>query len=69
MSTVGQVREHRLDSIYKREIVAYLDKLHADGFVTLSIEVSGDIQGYDVISYKEQWRGRENIEYISSPLK
>lgn len=50
-------RTYRHDSVYKQEIVKYLDKLAVDGFVIEAITNGIDIRGFEVVSYKDEVQG------------
>jgi hypothetical protein len=53
-SRPSKVRKHLLTSVYKQDVAAKLDILHAAGHTILAIVGSSDVRGFEVISYTEE---------------
>lgn len=53
-SRPAKVRKHLLTTVYKQEAEAKLDKLHAAGHTVVAILPSGEIRGFEIISYTEE---------------
>jgi hypothetical protein len=53
-SRSAKVRKHLVTSAYRQDIAAKLDTLYAAGHTILAIVPSGDVRGFEVISYSEE---------------
>jgi len=49
-----KVRKHLVTTAYKSDVAEKLDKLYAAGHTVLSVTASGDVRGFDIISYTEE---------------
>ena len=53
-SRPAKVRKHLLTTAYKGEVAEKLDKLSAAGHTIVSVTASGEIRGFEIISYSEE---------------
>jgi len=53
-SATPKVRKHLVTTAYKQDAAAKLDKLVAAGHTVLTIVASGEVRGFEIISYIEE---------------
>ena len=53
-SRPAKVRKHLVTTAYKQDAAAKLDKLVAAGHTVLAVVASGEVRGFEIITYTEE---------------